>query len=179
MKCPKCGSEVPENIKFCPICGSPMPESAGSPEPARQETSWQEPLYKDPAPISEAPSYQDVYQMPAPAGSGSDPSEAGASKSILIMGIIGIALSTMPFLVSIAGIIISAICRGKVKNYIARYGEVHGKAKVGAILSKIGLILSIIMTVCWAIIMISIGILFAEGTYYGWGDILEEIFDIY
>ena len=203
MICPTCGAEVPENIKFCPACGNRIQTESGTPDPNPVSSEpisqdpfagvIQEPDFRDPfaaqeqkpaAPVNvqpsyETPSYQGVYQMPAPSAAvRSDADEASASKSILILGIIGLALSAFPFLISIGGIIVSAIGRGKVKNYVLRFGEVHGKAKVGAILSKVGLILSIIMTVCWAIILIAVGILIADGSYHGWGEIMEDLFDI-
>ena len=53
------------------------------------------------------------------------------------------------------GIILGAIGRSKGKAYIAQGGQLTGASKVGFILCKVGLILSIIGTVAFAIWVIA------------------------
>lgn len=68
------------------------------------------------------------------------------TNDLFVWGIIGLAFSSSFFL-SFLGIIFSSIARKKAKAYIARYKTIYGKAKVGNILSKIGLPLGIGLTV--------------------------------
>ena len=56
----------------------------------------------------------------------------------------------------ILGIIFGAIGRKKGKEFIAQGGELAGAAKVGFILSKVGVILGIIATIVIAIYLIVI-----------------------
>lgn len=65
----------------------------------------------------------------------------------MILGIVAIAISEL----GIPGIILGAIALGSAKNYVAAYGQLEGKAKVGKILGTVGLIVGIVMTVVWLI----------------------------
>ena len=85
MFCPKCGTQVPDGVKFCPSCGNLMqaqpqapvqPQAPAQPqmqfqqdnfygEPA-QQPAYQQPVYQDPVPpAGPAPAYN-AYQEPAP-----------------------------------------------------------------------------------------------------------------
>ena len=177
MFCPKCGTQVPDGVKFCPTCGNLMQAAPQEPapqvqepvyqepapqvqEPVYQQPVYQQPVYQEPAPT---PAYNNIYQEPAPQPqyNAAPVDDNGASTPILILGIVGLATSFLPYLVSIVGIIISAIARGK--------------AKVGANLAKAGLIISIIMTILWFIIIIILIILAALGNA-DWGDIYNSIY---
>lgn len=202
MFCPKCGSQVPDGIKFCPTCGNPMQAAAPAPQPVYQEPApapqpvyqdptpapqpvYQEPtpvvnpqpVYQDPTPVYQnpAPVYNNVYQEPAPQPVPAAVNDGGASTPILILGIIGLVCAFLPYMASIVGIIISAIARGKAKNYKANYGDVVGKAKVGANLAKAGVIVGIIMTIVWFIIIIILIILAALGRA-DWGSIYDSLY---
>lgn len=183
MFCPKCGTQVPDGVKFCPTCGTPMQAEAPAPQPEAPvyrepvQPAYQEPVqqpaYQEPVqqPVYQEPVYNNIYQEPAPQPVQGAVDDGGASTPILILGIIGLVFAFAPWLVSIVGIIVSAIARGKAKNYVARYGEIHGKAKTGANLAKAGLIVSIIMTIIWFIIVIVVAILAALGNA-DWGDLM-------
>lgn len=82
-----------------------------------------------------------------------------------VMAIVGLALSVSMWL-SIAGIIVSAIALGKAKNFIAAGGLYEGKAKVGKILSTVGLWVGVGMSVVFVIYIISLIVLAASGSYY-------------
>ena len=112
------------------------------------------PVYREP----EAPVQQPVYQQPTV-----DPALNGMSKSILIWGIIGLAFSCT-FYLSLLGIIFSAIGKGKVKSFLAAGGQLSGKAKVGSILAKVGLILGIVLTVLFVIWLFVIVIAAVKGS---------------
>lgn len=70
------------------------------------------------------------------------------ASSALTMGILSLVFGEFPFL-SILGIIFGALGLGKAKAFIASAGNLYGKAKVGRILSLVGLIISIVMTVIY------------------------------
>lgn len=70
--------------------------------------------------------------------------------SVLVWGILGIAFGATPML-NFLGIIFSIVAKRKAAAYAAATGPLYGQAKVGHILSTIGLIVSIIFTVIWGI----------------------------
>ena len=126
--CSKCGSEIPEGSAFCPNCGNPV---APAPQPQPQpQPQYQQPAYQQP-----------VYQQAA---------NVGAQPNLLVFGILSLVFDI------IVGIILGAIGRSKGKAYIAQGGQLTGASKVGFILCKVGLILSIIATVAFAIWLIAI-----------------------
>ena len=67
--------------------------------------------------------------------------------NVLTMGILAVALCSF----GIPGIIFGAIGKNKAKAYVDYYGETTGQVKAGSIMSKIGLIIGIIMTVIWVL----------------------------
>lgn len=144
--CNNCGTQVQDGAPFCPNCGAPI--SA--------------PAQPQPTPVT---SYQPVAApapAPAPAQSGDN------STQILIFGILALVLAEF----GIPGLIFGIITKKKVAEYLASGHELTGKAKVGSILGKVGLILGIVLTVFWAIYILYfvfiIGIIGAAGSssYY-------------
>ena len=67
--------------------------------------------------------------------------------SILTWGILGLAFSST----GILGLIFSIIAKRKAREYASYVGELHGQAKVGNILAKVGFPISIVMIVVWVI----------------------------
>lgn len=130
--CQNCGNELKEGARFCENCGAAVEIV---PEPV--QTDYQNTVYEEPAVV------------------GPTPEQASASKSALIFSIIGLALAEF----GIPGIIFSAIAKGKVKNAEA-LGVTGGKVKAARILSKIGMILSIVMTVFWVLYIVFFGMMF-------------------
>ena len=63
--------------------------------------------------------------------------------NVLTMGILALAFMGS----GILGIIFGAIGKNKAKAYVDYYGETTGQVKAGSIMSKIGFIVGIIMTV--------------------------------
>ena len=181
MICTKCGAEIPEGAKFCINCGTP---AAAEPAPqaeqpvyeapqqpayeapqqpayeapqqpvyaaaAPQQPQYQQPQYAPQQPQYQQPQYQQptYYAQPQPA--------AGVSgKPALTFGILGIIFACT-FYFSFLGIIFSAIGLGKAKAFRAAAGQLYGPAKVGKILSTIGLIVGIILTVICLIVVIGL-----------------------
>ena len=75
--------------------------------------------------------------------------------NVLTMGILALAFMGS----GILGIIFGAIGKNKAKAYVDYYGETTGQVKAGSIMSKIGFIVGIIMTVIWVlyIILVAVG----------------------
>ena len=79
-----------------------------------------------------------------------------SSAPILVFGILGLAFACT-FYFSFLGIIFGAIAGKKASTYVAQGGVLAGKAKVGKILGKIGLIISIVLTaICVLVVMIAL-----------------------
>ena len=81
--------------------------------------------------------------------------------NLLVLGILAVVLAEF----GIPGIILGAIGRSKGKKYIQAGGTLTGAAKVGYILSLVGLILGIVMTVVWIIYIIVIAAAGANGAF--------------
>jgi len=137
--CNNCGSELKEGARFCEQCGTPVQQAPQAPE--QPAYTYQEPVYQQPA-----YTYQQQYTYQQPEVVTPAPAQSGDAKGAMIMSIIGLALSEL----GIPGIILSAIAKGKVKK-AEEAGATGGMVKVGKILSKIGMIVSIVMTAFWTL----------------------------
>lgn len=136
MFCPNCGDQLVEGAAFCGNCGTKIEA---------------QPAYEAPQPAYSAP--QTSYTVPqpapvaAPARPQEDPELNELAKSTMIMGIVGLALSEL----GLPGLIVSNIAMNKAAEFERRAGGFYGKAKVGRRLAKPGKIVSIVMTVFWAV----------------------------
>ncbi|MDD5923558.1 MAG: hypothetical protein PUC88_02075 [Clostridia bacterium] len=176
MFCDNCGKQFDHTLtNVCPHCGNVMDVQAFS-QPADSDThnsyvdqpqqeynrpvqnsyTQQQPMdafnhplqnsYPQQQPI---PNYNDHSQYNQPFDAESD-----NSGTVLAMGIVGLILAFIPFL-NFLGIIFSAIGLGKSKTYLRLHSGIHnGKSKTGKILSIIGLVLSIILTVFISLLII-------------------------
>ena len=134
MICTKCGARIDDGSKFCAECGAAVPA----------EPQYQQPQY------TAQPQYQQPQYNAVPVYN-----QSVSSTPVLTWGIIGLAFACSFFL-SFLGIIFSAVGRGKANTYLNQVGQLTGKAKVGSILSKVGLILGIVLTVVFIIYIIAI-----------------------
>ena len=156
MNCKKCGAIIPDGGIICPYCGFDT-RSPGV-QTLNNAQRYQEPVQAQYIPPQPAP--QPQYTPPvSPAYV--TPQQQSEANSVLIWGILGLAFGCT-FWMSFLGIIFSAIARGKVRDYLSRYGVLYGKAKVGNILSRIGLPVAIVLTVFAVIYLIYL--LMAVGT---------------
>lgn len=80
------------------------------------------------------------------------------STKVLVFGILGLAFACS-FSLSFLGIIFSAIGMSQANNFARENGAVFGKAKVGRILSKVGLPLGIVFTVLFIVYIVAVVIL--------------------
>ena len=202
--CKNCGAELPDGAKFCTKCGyavipeeeilrepqeaqaaaddwnaqaapayNPYPAAPQPQEPQYQQPQYQQPQYQQPQYYGQP--YQETYS----SNYGTAPKAADAEKNnegrtAMILAIIGAVLSEL----GIPGLILSAISKGKVKAWEEKYGPTTGMAKAARIISTIGLIFSILMTVFWIVyIILIVGIVGAAGSG-ALEDFLEEIFDL-
>lgn len=139
MFCPNCGTNVPEGANACPNCGTFLNAAQPAPEaPVYQAPPVQQPIYNA-APVNTVP-----YN----------------TTPILVFGILAIAFACT-FYLSFLGIVFGAMTKGKVNAYLAQGYALSGKAKVGSILGKVGLIVGIVMTAIFAIWLLVIVILAA------------------
>ena len=125
MICKNCGAEIADGSAFCTQCGAPVQQEQPQAQPQPQ------------------PVYNAAVSTPAPEG-----------KPILILGILSLALNSIPYVGWIGGLICAIICAKKVKAYLAAGGQLTGVAKVGKILGTVGLIVSIVSAVIWFIAII-------------------------
>ena len=156
MFCNNCGAQLEEGTKFCAVCGAPVQDAA----PVQQAT----PQYEAPAP--EAPSYEapaynaaPVYDAapaytPSPAYNAA-PAENPFAGSVLKWGIMALAFACS-FYISFLGIVFGIKAKNTAADALAANNgqPLSGKAKVGAILGKVGLIVGIVMTAILALYLL-------------------------
>ncbi len=162
MLCSKCGTNLNDSDQFCPNCGAAVHAATSDAQPAQQPTPQygQQPMpqygQQPVAPYGQQPMPQYGQQVYV------SEEQQAAGNSLLKWGILGLAFGCS-FFGSILGIIFSAIALNKLKLYREQYGEATGKAKVGGILAKIGLPVSIVLTVFFFIYIIAL--IVAAGSY--------------
>ena len=147
MYCAKCGTAIEIEADFCPRCGAPLSSAqpaAGffaNPENPSQQVYYQPPVYN--APLIQQPLPNVAPVRPTPVNPALNPTP------ILVLGIL-----TLVFCESFVGIILGLIASKKVKDYLAQGGVLTGKAKIGSILARVGLIISIVATAIEAIMLV-------------------------
>ena len=153
MKCPNCGSDIPDGSRFCDHCGAPINPNASIPtaEPLPSGVDYGSP---EPEPVT--PPSGPAYPPPPPASFGGfNPPSATPFDAIpqvvsptqnssmgtwaLILGIVAVALSCVGCggLVSIAGLI---------TGYLSLKTSSRQMGIIGMILSGVGIIIAIIAT---------------------------------
>lgn len=127
MFCTKCGAQLPENAAFCTSCGAAVGGET------QQQTEAQQTQQTAPT--------QPVYDAYAQSVDTAEMDEK--AQDVLTWGILGLVFSEIfPLL----GIIFSSIGKRKAADFTNLFGEPTGKAKVGAILAKVGFILGWVAT---------------------------------
>lgn len=177
MICKNCGTNNIEGAAFCKLCGTPLNTFqpvggfSGRPNHSTPQRSYPSSPYPNPAPAQPyyqpptsgaAPTQQVYYQPPvynAPLIQQPLPNVAPVRPTpvnpalnptpILVLGIL-----TLVFCESFVGIILGLIASKKVKDYLAQGGVLTGKAKIGSILARVGLIISIVATAIEAIMLV-------------------------
>ena len=153
MFCTVCGATLDDGAKFCTSCGTPI-ESKVAEEYAPQP---EQPVYTQPE--------QPVYTAPAAQ-------PAALDKNTLILSIVGLVLTGF----GIVGLIISIIAKGKVKKLPQ---PLTGGNKVAGILSTLGIVFGIIMTIYYVglffyAILVGAGLLGSSASV-DWSDMFSVI----
>lgn len=157
MFCQNCGNQLAEGAAFCGQCGTKVAVQAAPQQPAYEAPqSAPQPAYEapqsTPQPAYEAPQQpaytapQPSYQQPvqaAPVQKQTNADLDSMATNTMIFGIIGLATGVMA---GVPGIILSIIAKNKAGEFEACAGSLYGKAKVGSILSRVGLPVSIALT---------------------------------
>lgn len=156
MFCSNCGTQIPEGSLFCGNCGAKI-EAPAAPQPAPQPAyeAPQQPAYE----AVQQPAYQAVQQpvyvapqqsvQVAPVvNNANDPELNSLATNTMVFGILGAALGLC---IGVPGIIFSVLTKNKVNEFVGRAGSLYGKAKVGSILAKVGLPVSIACTAIYTI----------------------------
>ena len=162
MKCTACGADLTEGAKFCEYCGTPVaaapapaPAPAEKPAPPQQDLAFrsepaQQPQTQYTQPQVQEPQFkQPQYGQPQTQYAQPEPAKSNKLNVwSLILGISSLGgtftFCWWPFVgliaigISIAGLIISSKAKKTNPNKMAR---------TGFILSLIGLILSVILTI--------------------------------
>ena len=127
MFCKFCGNEVADDMKFCPKCGATVEST-------------------------EIPSVDELFAEPYTAN---DEEKSTSSNKCLIFGILSLALTGVS---SIVGFILALVGLKQVDKYAALNGGiVDGKAKVGKILSTVGIPVNIVSFI-YGLIMTTIAV---------------------
>lgn len=142
MFCKYCGTKLMDDAVFCHACGKATNEQPAS----RVQIVYQSPV-QPVQPVSQQPVYQ------APVQPAYDSAEAEKLQNqALTFGILGLSLSML----GVPGIIFSSIAGSKASALKKLTGQLPGKARTGHGLAKAGKIVSIIMTVVWALTLPSL-----------------------
>ena len=181
MFCKYCGTKLMDNAVFCHSCGKatdeqPVQQQPVQPAPVVQPVYQQpvhpvppvQPVYQQPVapaqpvyqqPVQPVPPVQPIYQAPVqpvfqqPVRHAYDPAVAEKlEKQALTFGILGLSLSML----GVPGIIFSCLSGSKTSALQKLTGQITGKARTGLGLAKAGKIVSIIMTVIWALTLPSL-----------------------
>ena len=148
MFCPNCGNQIPEGSAFCGNCGTKV-EAPAAPQPAPQPAyeAPQQPAYQAvQEPVYVAP--QQSVQVAPVVNNANDPELNSLATNTMVFGILGAALGLC---IGVPGIIFSVLTKKKVNEFVGRAGSLYGKAKVGSILAKVGLPVSIACTAIYTI----------------------------
>jgi hypothetical protein len=95
MNCPNCNQPYQEGATVCPNCGTLLPSSA--PAPVSPPPAYQPPAPVAPPPPAYPPAYPQAYPPAYPTASSS-----GMAKASLWLGIAGVGLIVLMFILSLA-----------------------------------------------------------------------------
>lgn len=144
MICPNCQANV-SGQGPCPYCGTYV-----DPAQDAQQGYYQQQGYNQNDYYSQS-NYQPRYNQPQPIR----PQSQGNFVKVLVLGIVGLALSC-GFWTAVPGLIISIIGLVQGNNYINTYGDVSNQARIGRRLAIAGIIVGAICSVLLIFVIIAI-----------------------
>ena len=173
MRCPVCGQEYDQPVKFCPNCGVPQSENpppvqpdaysqdTWTPEPPAQpvqdvfaQPAQQAYIRQDytPAPPTQSQQYsQQSYNAPTPAYSAYAGQARPSATGQIVFSIINIVCCGA-FISTILGII--ALIFAIMASSEANVDEAESKLKIAKILNIIGIMVVALMIIIWIVLMI-------------------------
>lgn len=146
MFCKECGAYIPDGATYCSNCGVASTVNVSNCQPTRDS---------DYNCANTTPTYHTDQNSIV----------ASESKSLLVKGILALAFACT-FWVSFLGIVFGAMTNGLTKSFISKGNALTGKAKVGSILGKAGLITGIVMTALFVFYLITLVIAAVASTSY-------------
>ncbi len=160
MYCKSCGAPLTDGAKFCTACGAPVMQLTPVPEPPKAAPilDMPEPTAPMYTPVPEtAPEPPAVYAMPEAV------IPQSTVDSIFTWGLVGLICSLV---ISVLGIVFSAIAMGKARHCLNEYGFLPQQAKTGRTLGIIGLVLGILFTVLGILLLVVVIAALAYGVNY-------------
>ena len=139
MFCESCGSQVPDGQSFCSNCGAPVVQAAPQPAAQPAQPVYQQPVAQPVQPVVQVQPVVVQAAQPAPAAKSSGLAIAG-----LIMGIFTLIFCWVPvvgFILGVLGLIFS------IAGIAKKNGGAKGAAIAGLIMTIIGAIISVVLTV--------------------------------
>lgn len=136
MFCPHCGSEIENGARFCPNCGA-----------SANATQNEEKMSYEPIDLTNTIAEKAMDE---------------AAGSALGTGIAAVIFGFVVTFLNFIGIILGAVGLGKANAIQSQFGELPPKARVGKILSIVGLISGIFWTIFWLFYIIIIVIAVME-----------------
>ncbi len=150
-----------------PVYNQP-PVQQGAPDPYQPVEQYSQPTYVQPPVYNQPPFYSQtpVYNQPPTYAPPLGVDLNGLAKSALVMGILASSF-ICTFYFSFMSIIFGIIGISKANKFKAYNGGVsYGKAKIGSILSKVGLIVGIVFTALVVIVVSAIVFAALETNYH-------------
>ena len=159
MFCPICGSSIANDTKFCPICGSKIvTEVESQPAPQTEAPTYQQPTYA-PQPAYQAapvPTYQATYKQPAYAPTPVVDAEYAKKRGIAISAMVFALISAfaIPWWFSPLILIFAAISKKKLKQ-LNKYGTdgIKPFAVIAKVVGTFGFIYGLIGTIIWGLLV--------------------------
>ena len=194
MFCMKCGQVLEDGVRFCPVCGTAVEQAqaavneaaqeafdAGAPEASYEPvsdaaqaydygTAPEQPVYDTYTDAAAADyAYAAEVQDVIPEESASKPKGTGS----LVLGIISLVLCWVPIVGLVLGII------GLVMGIKAYKKGARGLAIAGIILSAVGAVFGLIMTIFIGLAVVAIIFGIGGSSLAGYGSDFSDLFDAF
>ena len=168
MFCKYCGNKLSEDANFCPKCGKLVLDDepvVRSEAPAEEKTIAAEvAIVADESTVPEEAIVEAVSAGPAEVELTYEEEKAKNSfaTKIMVLGIVALATAVSVWF-SLVGLIIGVIAKGKVREYVEKYGDTEGKASVGKGLATAAIPVSIALMVFMFFYILLIVVMVAAG----------------
>lgn len=152
MFCTQCGHSNPDGRKICERCGAELgPPIAAPTTPVGASPPGDAP--PPPPQYASTPGYGAYTPPPSYPAYPSSPPTNSLAIIALIAGIGGITI--LPFVASIAAVILGHIALGQIKSSNGPQSG-DGMAKVGLVLGYLGVVLPVLLCVCYFLFIVGL-----------------------